>query len=222
MIGAMLARASLASAPVVPGLAARWALPRRLDAPGVALTFDDGPHPEGTPAVLEALAREGVAATFFLVGEQVRRRPALAAEILAAGHAVALHAFHHRWQPRLTAAVLADDIARGLEAITDATGTRPLLHRPPYGSYSPTGLAAVRAAGLQPLLWSRWGKDWRRFTTPARIAARAARDLGRGDVILLHDADFYSARNSHRSTVAALPAIISAVRRQDLDTVLAV
>ncbi len=222
MIGAMLARASLASAPVVPGLAARWALPRRLDAPGVALTFDDGPHPEGTPAVLEALAREGVSATFFLVGEQVRRRPALAGEILAAGHAVALHGFRHRWQPRLSAANVADDIARGLEAIAEATGQPPRLHRPPFGAYSPAGLTAARAAGLQPLLWSRWGKDWRRFTTPAKIAARATRSLGRGDVILLHDADFYSGRNSHRSTVAALPAIISSVRRQGLDTVLAV
>jgi peptidoglycan/xylan/chitin deacetylase (PgdA/CDA1 family) len=83
-------------------------------------------------------------------------------------------------------------------------------------------LAATRAAGLEPLLWSRWGRDWRRFTTPARIAARATRDLGSGDVILLHDADFYNARNSHRRTAAALPAIMSALRQRGLDTVLAV
>jgi peptidoglycan/xylan/chitin deacetylase (PgdA/CDA1 family) len=80
----------------------------------------------------------------------------------------------------------------------------------------------ARAAGLQPLLWSRWGRDWRRFTTPERIAARATRELAAGDVILLHDADFYSARGSHRRTVQALPAIISELRRRGLDTVLAV
>ncbi len=95
-------------------------------------------------------------------------------------------------------------------------------HRPPYGIYSPAGLRAAREAGLRPLLWSRWGKDWRRFTTPARIARRATRSVIAGDVILLHDADFYSARYSHRRTVAALAAILSELQRRKLDTVLPV
>jgi peptidoglycan/xylan/chitin deacetylase (PgdA/CDA1 family) len=188
----------------------------------VALTFDDGPHPEGTPLVLDVLAREGASATFFLVGEQVRARPALAAEILGAGHAVGLHCDRHRWQPRLRARELTEDLARGAAAIAEATGVTPAIHRPPYGCYSGDGLRVARAAGLQPLLWSRWGRDWRRFTTPERIAARATRELAAGDVILLHDADFYSARGSHRRTVQALPAIISELRRRGLDTVLAV
>jgi hypothetical protein len=80
----------------------------------------------------------------------------------------------------------------------------------------------VREAGLSPLLWSRWGKDWRRFTTPRRIARRATRSLVSGDVILLHDADFYSARNSHRHTVAALGPILTELKRRKLDTVLPV
>jgi peptidoglycan/xylan/chitin deacetylase (PgdA/CDA1 family) len=210
-------------APVVPAIAERWSLARTLaGVDGVALTFDDGPHPEGTPMILNILAREGVRATFFLVGEQVRRRPALAAEIVAAGHAVALHGYRHRWQPRLRTAVLTDDVARGLDAIAQATGVSPRLHRPPYGSYSAGGLQATRRAGLSPLLWSRWGRDWRKFTTPQRIVARATRELAAGDVILLHDADFYSAANSHRRTAVALPAIISALRRRGLDTVLPV
>lgn len=212
-----------ALAPVLPAVADRCALARRVaGAAGVALTFDDGPHPEGTPMVLEILAREGLRATFFVVGEQVRRRPALAAEIVAAGHVVALHGYRHRWQLRLSAAVLADDVARGQAAIVEATGAAPALHRPPYGCYSAGGLDAVRAAGLRPLLWSRWGRDWRKFTTPARITARATRELTDGDVILLHDADFYSARHSHRRTAVALPAIITALRRRGLDTVLPV
>ena len=73
------------------------------DEEGVALTFDDGPHPQGTPAVLETLREAGAEATFFLAGEQVLRRPALAAEIVAAGHRVELHCHRHRNQLRLSA-----------------------------------------------------------------------------------------------------------------------
>ncbi len=210
-------------APVLPRAAAALDVARTLpQARGAALTFDDGPHPEGTPAVLEVLAGAGARATFFLIGEQVERRQALAAEIVAQGHAVAVHGFQHRLQLRMTASQVAADIERGIAAIEDATGLEVRWHRPPYGVYSPAGLRAVREAGLTPLLWSRWGKDWRRFTTPARIAARATRELSEGDVVLLHDADFYSARDSHRRTVQALPAIVAELRRRKLDTVLPV
>jgi peptidoglycan/xylan/chitin deacetylase (PgdA/CDA1 family) len=101
-------------------------------------------------------------------------------------------------------------------------GEPPQWHRPPYGIYSPTGLAAVRSAGMQPLLWSRWGKDWRKYTTPARIAARALAEVGPGDVILLHDADFYSSRNSHLRTVAALEVIMKRLSEREIGTVLPV
>jgi peptidoglycan/xylan/chitin deacetylase (PgdA/CDA1 family) len=188
----------------------------------VALTFDDGPHPEGTPAMLDALAAARARATFFLIGEQVQRRPALVAEILAGGHAIALHGFRHRLQLRMTRSEVEADLARGLAAIEEATGMRPRWHRPPYGIYSGSGLSAARAAGLKPLLWSRWGKDWRKFTTPRRIAYRATKHLGAGDVILLHDADFYSSKGSYTRTVQALPAIISRVRGRGLGTVLPV
>jgi peptidoglycan/xylan/chitin deacetylase (PgdA/CDA1 family) len=205
------AAASLSLARVLPG------------AQGVALTFDDGPHPEGTPAVLEQLARAGARATFFLVGEQVLRRPELAARIVGAGHAVALHGHRHRLQLRLGGGVVADDLDRGLAAIEDAVGASLVRHhRPPYGIYSAAGLRAARAAGLTPLLWSRWGKDWRALTTPRRIAARATRDVIAGDVILLHDADFYSARGSHRHTAEAVALIAADLRRRKLATVLPV
>ena len=207
-------------APHVPAAARALDVPLRLPLEGIALTFDDGPHPEGTPAVLEVLAAAGARATFFLVGEQVERRPALAAEIAAAGHAVAVHGFRHRLQLRLKASTVEGDVRRGAAVIEDATGIRPVWHRPPYGLYSRAGLEVARAAGLNPLLWSRWGKDWRKFTTPGRIAARATRALSAGDVILLHDADFYSARNSYRRTAEALPAIITELNRLGLDTVL--
>jgi peptidoglycan-N-acetylglucosamine deacetylase len=206
-------------APHVPRAAAALGLQRTVPG-GVALTFDDGPHPVGTPAVLSVLEREGIKATFFLVGEQVERRPALAAEIAARGHLVALHGYRHRPQPVLPGRAVRDDMARGAEVVEGATGVVLRWHRPPYGLYSPAGLAAAREAGLRPLLWSRWGKDWRRLTTPERIAARAGTHLHAGDVILLHDADFYSSRGSHQRTVRALTLIVRELKRQKIGTVL--
>ncbi len=186
----------------------------------MALTFDDGPHPEGTPEVLEVLAGVGARATFFLVGEQVQRRPALAAEIVAEGHAVAVHGYRHRLQVRLNGQEVAADLARAREVISGAACVEPAWHRPPYGIYSPAGLAAARQAGLRPLLWSRWGKDWRKFTTAERIAGRVTKGLSAGDVILLHDADFYSAKNSHRRTIAALRIVLGELARREIGTVL--
>jgi peptidoglycan-N-acetylglucosamine deacetylase len=215
------AAASQLLAPVNRGAAATAGLARTLNgASGVALTFDDGPHPEGTPAILEALARHRARATFFVIGEQVRRRPELVARTLREGHAVALHGDRHQLQLRRSAAALGADVQRGIATVEDAVGTRPAWHRPPYGIYSPAGLRAAREAELAPLLWSRWGKDWRRLTTPARIAARALDGLLPGDVILLHDSDAYSARDSHRRTAAAVEIVLAELARRKLDTVL--
>jgi peptidoglycan/xylan/chitin deacetylase (PgdA/CDA1 family) len=202
--------ALVALAPVWPRIAASAGIPRRLPGRGVTLTFDDGPHPEGTPAVLEALG--DVKAVFFLAGEQVERFPAIAADVAARGHAIAVHCQRHRVQLRLSERAIRDDIERALAAIRDATGSAPKLHRPPLGIYSDAGLRVTRELGLEPLLWSRWGKDWRKWTTPERIASRATRSLTDGDVILLHDADHYSSKDSWRRTVAALPQILRAAQ----------
>jgi peptidoglycan/xylan/chitin deacetylase (PgdA/CDA1 family) len=201
--------ALVALAPVWPRIAASAAIPLRLARDGVVLTFDDGPHPEGTPAVLDLLDGAGARAIFFLAGEQVERHPGVAGEIARRGHEIAVHCHRHRVQLRLSEQAIHDDVQRALAVIRDATGADPKLHRPPLGIYSPAGLRVTRELGLEPLLWSRWGKDWRRWTTPERIAARATRELTAGDVILLHDADHYSSKGSWRRTVAALPEILS-------------
>ena len=208
-----------ALAPVVPPVARALGIPRRVEQPGaVALTFDDGPHPQGTPAVLEVLARAGARATFFLVGEQVLRDPALAAEIAAAGHAIALHGHRHRNLLRLAPRAVEDDLERGADAVAGATGAAIALHRPPYGIYSWPALHAVRTRGWTPLLWSRWGHDWRRHTTAAAIAAEVTEDVTAGDVLLLHDADDYSAPGSWRRTVAALPRVLDTLAARGLRT----
>ena len=91
----------------------------------------------------------------------MERDPALAAEIAAAGHTVALHGYRHRNMLRLAPRTFVDDLERGIAAIEDAVGSRPDVYRPPYGIFSYPGIAEVSARGLRPLLWSRWGHDWR-------------------------------------------------------------
>jgi peptidoglycan/xylan/chitin deacetylase (PgdA/CDA1 family) len=200
------------AAAVCPPLRLALGVRNRLDADDRALlTFDDGPHPQGTPAVLELLREAGVRATFFLVGEQVQRWPRLAAEIAAAGHEVALHCHRHRCLLLLTPRQVRDDLRRAQTVIADATGQLPRRYRPPYGIFNAAALALARAHRWQPLLWSKDGRDWQRRATANSIAAHATRGLRGGDVILLHDADHYSAPGSWRQTVAALPRILEAI-----------
>jgi peptidoglycan/xylan/chitin deacetylase (PgdA/CDA1 family) len=200
-----------AAAPVVPGLGWALGIPMRLAAgSGVALTFDDGPHPDGTPAALTALSRGGAPATFFLVGEQVERYPGLAAEIVSAGHEVALHCHRHRNQLRLTPSAIAEDMRRGEEVIAEACGRAPRLYRPPYGIFSAAGLILARRR-YEPLLWTRWGRDWSERATVGSIVAKATGRIAAGDVILLHEADHYSDPGSWRNTIGALPGILDAL-----------
>jgi peptidoglycan-N-acetylglucosamine deacetylase len=177
---------------------------------GVLLTFDDGPHPLGTPAVLEALEQLGAPAAFFLTGENAARHPGLVREIVAAGHEVGVHGYRHhtrlQWARRLD-----DDTRRALDAVERAAGVTPRLYRPPHGVGTLTGLRLVRARGLELLLWSRWGRDWERRATASSIARRASGGIAAGDVVLLHDSDRYSARDSWRATVAALPLIVETI-----------
>lgn len=203
-----------AGAPHSPAVAAACRIPRRARAPAaVGLTFDDGPHREATPAVLDILARHGATATFFVVGEQVRRTGGLLAEIVAAGHAVGLHGDRHRCLLRLSPAALARD----LDAVAETVGPAACgLHRAPYGVYSAGALRAVRRRGWTPLLWSRWGRDWRARATAGGIAAEATRGVAPGDVLLLHDADDYGAAGCWRATVAALPLILETLATRGL------
>lgn len=211
-----------------PGLAVHWPpMARALGVPlrsessdGVVLTFDDGPHPEGTPAALEALRGGGAGATFFLVAEQVLRYRSLVGEIVAEGHRPAIHAYRHRNQMRLGPRAFAADLDRATAVIAEACERTPTLYRPPYGVFTPAGLAEVRRRGLEPLLWSKWGRDWRADRTPDTIAARATAELSAGDVILLHDADWYSAPGSHRNTAAAIPLILDELERRGLRPVI--
>ncbi|HEY3758390.1 MAG TPA: polysaccharide deacetylase family protein [Solirubrobacteraceae bacterium] len=183
---------------------------------GYALTFDDGPHAQGTPAVLEILARAEVSATFFLVGEQVRRNPTLVGEILAAGHQVGLHCDRHRNLLRLAPWQVREDIARARDTIEQAGGATPALYRPPYGVLNAAALALARRRGWRTLLWSDWGRDWDARATPQSIAALLTENADEGSVLLLHDADDYGSPSSWRRTVAALPLALETLAQRGL------
>jgi peptidoglycan/xylan/chitin deacetylase (PgdA/CDA1 family) len=186
---------------------------------GWAITFDDGPHAQGTPAVLEVLAGRGARATFFLVGEQVLRNPALAAEIAAQGHAIGLHCHRHRNLLRLGPRQVREDHARALAAIEDATAVSPTLYRPPYGILNAAALRSARAAGMRTLLWSHWGRDWERHATPESVAARVTDGAAEGAVMLLHDADDYSDVGSWRATAQALPLVLDVLEQRGMQAV---
>jgi peptidoglycan-N-acetylglucosamine deacetylase len=183
---------------------------------GVLLTFDDGPHAQGTPAVLEILRAHGVKATFFLVGEQIRKTGGLAGEIRAAGHQVAVHADHHRSMFRMSRRAVADDLAAAEQQI-EPTLT---LHRAPLGIYTGRGLAEVRARGWRPLLWSRDGQDWTARATGRSILERVTHRVSAGDVLLLHDADTYSVPGVHKAMISALPRILETLAERNLETAL--
>jgi peptidoglycan/xylan/chitin deacetylase (PgdA/CDA1 family) len=180
---------------------------------GAALTFDDGPDPDATPAVLDALDEAQVRATFFLVGAQVAEHPDLAREIVSRGHAVQAHCFDHT--PHRLLEDPAADLWQTIEAIFKATGIAPTLQRPPYGRFTPASYDACLQAGLQPVYWSAWGEDWEDIAGD-RIADFVTRDLSDGVVILLHDSARYAHRPSARATAAAIPLVAAAMADRSL------
>ncbi len=191
-------------------------LPPDPERPRAVLTFDDGPDPDGTPAVLDALDEVGAKATFFLVGEQLMRHHAIAREIHQRGHELALHCFEHAdpdvWPPP----VARDDVARGLGTFEVVAGKRPRWYRPPYGILTSGRWAAARRAGLRPVLWSAWGRDWTPDATPGSVRGTVGADLRGGGTVLLHDTDRVAAPDCWKATLDALPALVADCRRAGL------
>jgi peptidoglycan/xylan/chitin deacetylase (PgdA/CDA1 family) len=207
--GASVAAAAAHAAPALSNLDAvrRRFLPglSGVGAPGhVALTFDDGPQPESTPAFLDALDRLGWKATFFMLGGMVDRAPGLAAEVAAAGHEVAVHGYEHRSELFRIYPDIAADLARAVDTISAATSRELRWFRPPYGTLAAGGVVAARRQRLRTVLWSTWGRDWRAEATPATVVADVERHLGPGATVLLHDSDCTSAPNAWHSALGAL------------------
>ncbi len=213
LAGAAVA-AGMHSAPVVTtwGQARNRVLPTlagigRRD--GVGLTFDDGPDPVSTPAFLDALDELGVRATFFMLGTLVARSPSLAAEVVAAGHEVAVHGWDHRSMLLRLPPAATRHLRRARDVITERSGSAPTMYRPPFGQLSVGALASARAAGLRTVLWTAWGVDWAPTATPATVLDRLERELRGGATVLLHDSDCTSSPGSWRTTLAALPRVVA-------------
>jgi peptidoglycan/xylan/chitin deacetylase (PgdA/CDA1 family) len=178
----------------------------------VALTFDDGPHPDSTPHFVEALRARGVRATFFLLGSMLARTPELGRELVDAGHEVAVHGWGHRNLLLEGPGATYDELARAAEFIAGTTGSRPRFFRPPYGVLSLPALLAARRLELTPVLWSRWGKEWSRSATLGSVRETLTAGLTGGATVLLHDSDCAfasgSGSGSWRFSLAALPVLL--------------
>jgi peptidoglycan/xylan/chitin deacetylase (PgdA/CDA1 family) len=161
-----------------------------------ALTFDDGPHPEFTPAILDALAESGVKATFFVIGNKVDQHPKLVQRIVSEGHGIGNHTYDHREFVGLPRAELDVELARGRQSIRDACGVDTLLLRPPRGRLDLNSLRTAAALGYHVVHWTWSYSDYRCDGVQALLGRFAARPVRPRDIILLHD------HNEH--TVAAL------------------
>jgi peptidoglycan-N-acetylglucosamine deacetylase len=203
--------AAMAAAQIVPG--ATWIPAVRRCFPSlagvgrgshVALTFDDGPDPESTPAFLDALGTRGIKATFFLVGERVVRAPDVVRRIVDEGHEVGVHGWRHRYT-----LVNSPRLGRCLDAVSAAGGVRPRWFRPPYGVMSATSLLEARRHGLTPVLWTAWAKDWTLDATADSVRVRLRPGIVGGATLLLHDAGSAGAAPlAWTSTLAALPNVL--------------
>jgi peptidoglycan/xylan/chitin deacetylase (PgdA/CDA1 family) len=175
----------------------------------IALTFDDGPDAM-THRYIDVLARLGVRATFFLVGENVARAPELAREYVRRGHEVGGHGWTHESFAAMPASRLAEELARTRAVLPPAASVRPLV-RPPRGSLSARALLQIATAGYTTVLWSRDSDDCR-SSDPHTIARRLAPEAVRnGDVVLLHEMQPW--------TLEALPPVVSALRRRGWELV---
>jgi peptidoglycan/xylan/chitin deacetylase (PgdA/CDA1 family) len=203
------------SARRLPGGACTWRGPDARHQ--VALTFDDGPSPVTTPAVLQTLADLGVPATFFCLGDQARRHPGLVRDAVHAGHQVELHGDGHAHRLLRSPRWVGRDLDRGIAALTQA-GSPPAWYRPPYGQLTGPDLLAARRRGLRVVLWSCWGREWRAPSGEA-VAARVRSGLAPGAVALLHDADTCAPTGTARRALEALPAIVGHLRRDGLEPV---
>jgi len=184
--------------------------------PHVALTFDDGPDPRWTPAVLAALRAAGATATFFVLGECARRHPDVVKAAVADGHGVAVHANRHTSHADMTREDGAADLDRVLDVL-DGLGVRPAHWRTPWGVEAEwtRGLAAEH--GLAVVGWTADTRDWRGDPAADMLAA-VVPDLRDGAIVLAHDGLGPGAlRDGCEETVALVAPLVAAARERGLE-----
>ena len=177
----------------------------------IALTFDDGPDPQRTPVLLDALAELGAPATFFLLGKHVDAHPGLAARIAREGHEVGNHTYAHRYLPLARSRSVAAELAATDAAIERATGAVPAIARPPYGGRSPRNVRVFARQSKRLVLWDVNSFDWK-GAPAADVARRVVERTRPGSIILMHEA-----RAGGEVTVDAVRLIVPALRERGFE-----
>ena len=152
----------------------------------VALSFDDGPHPQFTPAILDLLAEHGLPATFFLIGRYVRRHPELARRLAGSGHELGNHTLNHRMLPFLREAFIRDEIVQTDHLIRETTGYRPKLMRPPMGLFTRRTVSVIEACGYGTVVGDVYPRD-PHLPGRDKIHRRVMARVRPGSIIILHD-----------------------------------
>jgi peptidoglycan/xylan/chitin deacetylase (PgdA/CDA1 family) len=201
---------------------AMWRVPeaaRGGRATDVYLTFDDGPNPAATPALLDVLAREGARATFFIIDRHLTAETApIVARMFAEGHGVALHS-----HTRALMVMPADELTRTLDAAADRleslTGHRPCAaFRPHGGGRSRSMLRALRQSGRRLVGWGflLWDWDWFRRPSAARLTPRILARAKAGSIVVLHDGHHEDPRADRQYTIDTVAALVPALRAKGL------
>jgi peptidoglycan/xylan/chitin deacetylase (PgdA/CDA1 family) len=202
-------------------LGPNWtALPAACAARGqIALTIDDGPDPEVTPAVLDLLERHGAKATFFCIGERARRHPQLCRDIIARGHALENHSQHHRHNFSLLGPrAYARELQAAQDTLFEITGRRPRFFRAPAGLRNPFLDAQLKRFGLQLAAWTRRGFDTRSGDALV-VLRRLLPGLRAGAILLLHDGNCARSASGEPVILALLPELLQRAHAAQLSFV---
>ena len=180
----------------------------------LALTYDDGPNPAVTPALLDLLGRYGVRATFFLIGRFVRQQPLLAREIAEAGHLIGNHSMTHPWLVLQSGERIRQELRGANVLLEDVLGMPVRYFRPPHGARRPYVIRAANELGLATVQWNVTAADWKAIGAQA-IARNVERGIernqarGSGSNILLHDGGHLGLGAERLATTAATAQILS-------------
>lgn len=199
----------------LPGSFCRWQGPRF--PAQVALTFDDGPHPEGTPRILDRLDALGLRATFFPLASEAAREPHLVEDIVRRGHAVGTHGFAHEHHLLRTPSWVRHDLDAAGELMA-GLGLKVRWFRPTYGQATGATLVHARRKGWETVLWSAWGREWV-TSSPEAVATRIGRRLRPGAVVLLHDSDRFGPPKMWQVACDALAFVAEDLERKGLRAV---
>ena len=160
--------------------------PEQASNPPLYLTFDDGPHPNTTPFLIELLEEAGVKGTFFLIGKNVERYPDLVKQLHDAGHVIANHSYGHKFMPAMKTSTIEREIVKANDSIAAITGGAPTFFRPPYGLMDKRVAACLREQQMTAVYWGSASEDWL-LPGADSVVRRVMRSMSPGLLIVLHE-----------------------------------